>query len=381
MKTPSCRPVPPSACSRPSSSPVTPPFQTNMLLSSLYDALRPYVFQLDPEVAHERTFALVESLARVPGSLKVLQQGTPGPDPRLMTRLWGHVLPSPIGIAAGFDKDARIYNALFALGFSAVEVGTVTPRPQPGNPKPRLFRLPEDEALINRFGFNNAGAAAMQQRLQQQAPQGLLGVNLGKNKDTPLAEAPEDYVRGLEAFHGLADYLVINISSPNTENLRSLQSEAALQELLDRCFSRRDQLAQLSGKATPLLVKLAPDWEAEALEQSLSVLQTFPLDGVVATNTTLDRAGLQSRHRDETGGLSGRPLQERSTAFIRHLRSVLPAEMPILGVGGVFTGADVHEKLQAGATLVQVYTSLIYRGPGLARMLQQELLAYREATA
>ncbi len=352
-----------------------------MLLSSLYAALRPSLFQLEAEDAHERTFSLVERVTRVPGSLSALKWGTPTPDPRLMTRLWGHVLPSPLGIAAGFDKDARIYNALFSLGFSAVEVGTVTPRPQPGNPRPRLFRLPEDEALINRFGFNNAGAAAMRQRLERQAPQGLLGVNLGKNKDTPLPEAPEDYVQGLEAFHGLADYLVINISSPNTENLRSLQSDQALQTLLDRCFTRREQLASRHGRATPLLVKLAPDWEEAALEQSLHVLQQFPLDGVVATNTTLDRTGLQSRHQGETGGLSGRPLQTRSTEFIRHLRQVLPPEMPILGVGGVFTGQDVFDKLEAGATLVQVYTSLVYRGPGLARLLHQELQACLEAQA
>lgn len=340
---------------------------------SLYPRLRPTLFQLDAETAHEQAFALVERLQRVPGALEGLCKLVPPPDSRLRTRLWGHVLPSPIAVAAGFDKDARIYNALFALGFSAVEVGTVTPRPQPGNPLPRLFRLPEDEALINRFGFNNSGAEALREHLAAQAPRGLLGVNLGKNKDTPLEQAPEDYLHGLDTFHGLADYLVINVSSPNTENLRRLQGEEALKVLLDRCFTRREQLTRIQGRSTPLLIKLAPDWSPAALERSLKVLRQFPLDGVVATNTTLERSGLQSPLRQETGGLSGRPLRQRSTALIRHLRQVLPPEMHILGAGGVFTGEEVLEKLQAGATLVQVYTGLIYRGPGLASLLHSEL--------
>ena len=259
------------------------------------------------------------------------------------------------------------------MGFSFVEIGTVTPRPQPGNPKPRLFRLAEDEALINRLGFNNHGAEALSLRLTQHPPQGILGINLGKNKDTPLEHAVEDYERGLETLYAHADYLVINISSPNTEQLRSLQQETELEKLLSRLVKARNRQAETDTRKVPLLVKLAPDWEEDALERSLAVIREQDVQGLVATNTTLARPALQSRHAGETGGLSGKPLRRQATDVIRKIRHAVGPELSIIGVGGVFSGADAYEKLQAGASLVQVYSALIYQGPGLVNRLKLEL--------
>ena len=338
-----------------------------------YRALRPWLFRKDAEAAHEQMLAVVSRIRQSPLLLKLLE-ATALPSPEsLKTRIWGRTLPSPIGLAAGFDKDGRIYNPLFLLGFGFVEVGTVTPRPQPGNPKPRLFRLPEDEALINRLGFNNQGAEALQQRLTRQPRQGFLGINLGKNKETPLEHAVEDYERGLEALYFHADYLVLNISSPNTEQLRSLQHESELEKLLSRLVQSRNRQAESSGRKVPLLVKLAPDWEDYALVRSLEVIREQDVQGIVATNTTLARPVLQSRHAHETGGLSGRPLRTRATEVIRMIRQTVGLELPIIGVGGVFSGADAYEKIKAGANLVQIYSALIYQGPGLVNQLKLDL--------
>jgi len=338
-----------------------------------YRAVRPWLFRKDPETAHEQMLALASRMGQSPTWLRLLE-ATARPNPKsLKTELWGRTFPNPIGLAAGFDKDGRIYNTLFALGFGFVEIGTVTPRPQPGNPKPRLFRLAEDEALINRLGFNNHGAEALSLRLTQHPPQGILGINLGKNKDTPLEHAVEDYERGLETLYAHADYLVINISSPNTEQLRSLQQETELEKLLSRLVKARNRQAETDTRKVPLLVKLAPDWEEDALERSLAVIREQDVQGLVATNTTLARPALQSRHAGETGGLSGKPLRRQATDVIRKIRHAVGPELSIIGVGGVFSGADAYEKLQAGASLVQVYSALIYQGPGLVNRLKLEL--------
>ena len=350
--------------------------RTNWLPASLdwsYRLLRPWFFRQEAETVHGQMLALISRMGQSSTLLKLLKV-TAQPSPEsLKTEIWGQTLANPIGLAAGFDKDGRIYNPLFALGFGFVEIGTITPRPQPGNPKPRLFRLPEDKALINRLGFNNHGAEAVHQRLCQHPPQGVLGINLGKNKNTPLAQAVEDYERGLETLYNHADYLVINISSPNTEQLRSLQQEAELEKLLSRLVQARNRQAESSGRKVPMLVKLAPDWEDFALVQSLEVIRKQDVQGIVATNTTLARPALQSRHADETGGLSGCPLRARATEVIRMIRQTVGAELLIIGVGGVFSGADAYEKIRAGANLVQVYSALIYQGPGLVNHLKLEL--------
>ena len=350
--------------------------RTNWLPASLdwsYRLLRPWFFRQEAETVHGQMLALISRMGQSSTLLKLLKV-TAQPSPEsLKTEIWGQTLANPIGLAAGFDKDGRIYNPLFALGFGFVEIGTITPRPQPGNPKPRLCRLPEDKALINRLGFNNHGAEALHQRLCQQPPQGVLGINLGKNKDTPLADAVEDYERGLETLYAHADYLVINISSPNTEQLRSLQQEPELEKLLSRLVQARNRQAESSGRKVPLLVKLAPDWEDFALVRSLEVIRKQDVQGIVATNTTLARPVLQSRHANETGGLSGYPLRARATEVIRMIRQTVGPELPIIGVGGVFSGADAYEKIRAGANLVQVYSALIYQGPGLVNSLKLDL--------
>jgi dihydroorotate dehydrogenase len=253
-------------------------------------------------------------------------------------------------------------------------VGTVTPFPQPGNEIPRLFRLPEDHALINRLGFNNDGLESLIEKLQVRKSHGILGINLGKNKDTPLEHAGEDYLRGLSATHAWADYFCINISSPNTEDLRQLQEGDQLSRLLEQLCSQREMLDREAGKKTPLLIKLAPDWEEEALQKSIERIKTFPLDGVVATNTTLSREGLTSPLSRESGGLSGKPLLKSSNKVIKTLYREIGAQIPIIGVGGIFTAEDAYAKIKAGASAVQIYTGLIYQGPGLVRELKKGLV-------
>ena len=363
-------------------------------LNYLYRQLRPLLFAGDAEKVHERMLTSVEFISKIPGFLPLLRSLFLEENPLLRTQLFDKTLNNPIGLAAGFDKDGRIHPALFALGFGFVEIGTVTPRPQEGNPRPRLFRLREDHAVINRMGFNNQGAWKMAERLvantlkiksadadifelSEDYPaniaSGMLGINIGKNKDTSLEKATDDYVSALSTLHPFAEYFTLNISSPNTEDLRNLQEKEALRILLDSVCARRDELDRNHSRNTPLLVKLAPDLDGDALENSVHVIQEFSIQGVIATNTTVERPELKSKNRTETGGLSGKPLQKRSTAMIRTLFAELGADIPIIGVGGIFNGADAYEKIRAGAAAVQIYTALIYEGPGLVRKVKEEL--------
>ena len=363
-------------------------------LNYLYHQLRPCLFAGDAEKVHERMLTCVEFISKIPGFLPLLRSQFLDENPLLRTKLFVKTINNPIGLAAGFDKDGRIHPALFALGFGFVEIGTVTPRPQEGNPRPRLFRLKEDHAVINRMGFNNQGAWKMAERLvantlkiksadadifelSEDYPaniaSGMLGINIGKNKDTSLEKATDDYVSALSTLHPFAEYFTLNISSPNTEDLRNLQEKEALRILLDSVCARRDELDRNHSRNTPLLVKLAPDLDGDALENSVRVIQEFSIQGVIATNTTVERPELKSKNRTETGGLSGKPLQKRSTAMIRTLFAELGADIPIIGVGGIFNGADAYEKIRAGAAAVQIYTALIYEGPGLVRKVKEEL--------
>lgn len=289
-------------------------------------------------------------------------------DPILATRLWGLEFPNPVGLAAGFDKHAEAPDALLALGFGSVEIGSVTPRPQPGNPRPRVFRLPEDGAVINRYGFNSEGIAAVAARLNARPRGGVLGVNLGKNKDS--ADAAEDYAAGAAALARFADYLVINVSSPNTPGLRALQDRAALDALVARVQ------AALPDHPPPLLVKIAPDMAAEDLADIAAVARARELAGIIVSNTTIARpADLRGTARGETGGLSGRPLFASSTAVLRDMRRLTGGTIALIGVGGIASGADAYAKIRAGASLVQLYTALVYDGPGLVARIKRELAA------
>lgn len=274
--------------------------------------------------------------------------------------------PNAVGLAAGLDKNGEYMDALAALGFGFIEVGTVTPRPQPGNPRPRLFRLPEAGAIINRMGFNNAGVDTLLGNVQRARYRGILGINIGKNFDTPVERAVDDYLIGLRKVYGAASYVAVNVSSPNTPNLRSLQQHDVLSALLSRLKSEQRLLAKRHGKYVPVAVKIAPDLSAEMVAEIAAVIRDEGIDAVIATNTTLAReavAGL--RHGDETGGLSGAPLMRRATEVVRQLHAVLGTAVPVIAVGGIFSGADAMAKMNAGASLVQVYSGLIYRGPAL----------------
>jgi dihydroorotate dehydrogenase len=329
-----------------------------------YALTRPFLFGLDPEQAHDLT---LDAIARL--------QHTP------LARLWarpriddpvtvaGLRFPNRLGLAAGLDKNGRCIDGLGAMGFGFIEVGTVTPKAQPGNPKPRMFRLVAADALINRLGFNNDGLDAFVANVRRarsfRAAGGILGLNIGKNAATPIERAADDYLAGLDGVYPHADYVTVNISSPNTKNLRELQGDAALDALLGALVARREELARAHGRRVPMFVKIAPDLDEAQLDLIAAALVRHGLDGVIATNTTIARdavAGLP--HAQEAGGLSGRPLQQASNRVIRRLRAALPA-LPIIGVGGVLSAADARAKLEAGATLVQLYTGLIYRGPAL----------------
>ena len=329
----------------------------------------PILFLLPAEAAHRLSIWALK-LGLVPGA-RQKQVGI------LATEFCGLPLPNPIGLAAGYDKDCEIPGALLGLGFGFVEAGTVTPRPQPGNPKPRLFRLVEDGAVINRFGFNSRGHDEFSNNLDDWRASngtGLVGVNVGKNKDSEDAAA--DYVAGVRRFAGVADYLVVNISSPNTPGLRDLQSKARLEKLTVAVIKARDAAAAKSddGRRCPLLIKIAPDLDESALEDIAEIALQNSIDGIIATNTTVARPpGLRDAAASETGGLSGRPLFEPSTRLLGDLYRLTGGNVPLIGVGGVFTGRQAYEKILAGASLVQIYTSLIYRGPGAAPRICAEL--------
>ena len=328
------------------------------------------MFSLDPETAHELTLHALAGTQGTPFQLAYKMSRVEDP-----IKLAGLTFPNRVGLAAGLDKNARCIDALAAIGFGSVEVGTVTPLPQSGNPKPRMFRLPQQQALINRLGFNNEGLdafianvkrSALYQERQSRATPMLLGLNIGKNAATPIERATDDYLIALNGVYPYADYVAINISSPNTKNLRSLQSDEALDGLLGALAKRREALARQHGKRTPLFVKIAPDLDQAQINGIAIALRRHGMDGVIATNTTLARDAVQGlAHADEAGGLSGAPLLVQSNRVITQLRAALGAGFPIIGVGGIMSAQDAVSKIRAGADLVQIYTGLIYQGPAL----------------
>ncbi len=328
----------------------------------MYSLARPFLFGLDPERAHALGLSALETAYR--SGMNPLLARKPQPFP---TRVFGLQFPNPVGLAAGLDKNGAHVDALLALGFGFVEVGTVTPKPQSGNPKPRMFRLPKYRAIINRLGFNNAGVDALVANVSRaRRKDGLLGINIGKNKDTPNESAARDYLHCLERVYPLADYVTVNISSPNTAGLRELQEEQALRQLLGTLREAQERLGAQHRKRVPMLVKLAPDLSDADIDAVGRVLTDLQVDGVVATNTTISRIEIEhSRLAREPGGLSGAPLMNKSTAVLRMLRTRLPDSIPLVGVGGIMSGADAMQKNSAGAALVQIYTGLIYRGPKL----------------
>ena len=333
-----------------------------------YALTRPFLFGLDPEQAHDLTLDAIARLQNTPAQCLWAQPRVDDP-----ATVAGLRFPNRVGLAAGLDKNGRCIDGLGAMGFGFIEVGTVTPLAQPGNAKPRMFRLPEARALINRLGFNNAGLAAFLGNVQRartfRAAGGIVGLNIGKNAATPIERAADDYLLGLEVVYPHADYVTVNISSPNTQNLRSLQSDAALDALLAALVERREALRrQHGGKAVPMFLKIAPDLDEAQVRLIAATLLRHGLDGVIATNTTLARDAVQGlRHADEAGGLSGAPVLQASNRVIAQLRAALGPQFPIIGIGGVMSAEDALAKRRAGADLVQIYTGLIYAGPALVR--------------
>jgi dihydroorotate dehydrogenase len=325
-----------------------------------YNLLRPALFTLDPETAHDATLTSLNT-AHCLGLSRLIPK--PLDDPR---SVMGLNFPNPVGLAAGLDKNGECINGLAALGFGFIEIGTITPRPQPGNPRPRLFRLPEAKAIINRMGFNNHGVDVLVANVERANFKGVLGINIGKNADTPIEKAADDYLICLRKVYAHASYVTVNISSPNTKNLRQLQGGDELDALLSQLKLEQGKLAQQQGRYVPLALKIAPDLDAAQIKQIASLLIQHRIDGVIATNTTLSREGVEGLvHGNETGGLSGAPVKGKSTAVIRALSTELGGALPIIGVGGISSGADAVEKMQAGASLVQIYSGLIYRGQSL----------------
>ncbi|MEW9854858.1 quinone-dependent dihydroorotate dehydrogenase [Novosphingobium sp. M1R2S20] len=323
----------------------------------LYPLIRPLLFRIDPERAHGLA---LKALATRPG--KTAGSGA------LATRVAGLSFPNPVGMAAGFDKDAVALKGLLGLGFGSVEVGTLTPRPQAGNPRPRLFRLVEDRAVINRMGFNNGGVADALTRLAaRDRASGIVGVNIGANKDS--SDRVADYRSGMRAVAPLADYVTVNISSPNTPGLRALQDKGALDELLDAVLTERDA----SGKRVPVFLKVAPDLEPADIDDIAEVTIARGIDGLIVSNTTIARPPLRSRHAGEAGGLSGAPLKDAALQRLRDFRSATGGALPLIGVGGIATAEDAWERIRAGASLIQLYSAMVYEGPGIARSICQGL--------
>ena len=333
--------------------------------------IRPLLFLMNAEQAHHFTFKTLKVLFQIPG-VKAITSLFFGSLKGREKQVMGLHFKNPVGLAAGFDKDAKLYNELSAFGFGFIEVGTLTPKPQDGNPKPRLFRIVEDEAVINRMGFNNGGLDAAALRLAKKKTDIIIGGNIGKNKVTPNDVATSDYIKGVEALHDVVDYFVVNVSSPNTPNLRELQEKEPLKALLKEVKAKNEELG-----AKPLMLKIAPDLTDGQLDDIVGIVNELKLSGVVATNTTISRAGLKASQEKVAamgaGGLSGKILRERSTEVVRYLRNKLSADIAIIAVGGIFTGKDAKEKLDAGADLVQVWTGFLYEGPAMVRRMLRSL--------
>ncbi|GAA0820016.1 quinone-dependent dihydroorotate dehydrogenase [Colwellia asteriadis] len=328
-----------------------------------YPAIRKVLFQFDAETIHELTIKGLKSTGKSPVNV-LYKQSVPNKPVTVM----GIKFPNPVGLAAGLDKNGECINAFAAMGFGFVEVGTVTPRPQPGNDKPRIFRLPKANAVINRMGFNNKGVDYLVSQVQAANFKGVLGINIGKNKDTPEENAKDDYIHCMRKVYNFASYITVNISSPNTPGLRSLQYGEALNELLSALKAEQTALAEQYDKYVPVAVKIAPDLSAEEVNSIAQSLIDNNIDGVIATNTTLSREGVEGlEFGDEQGGLSGAPVKDKSTQVIKLLSQALNNKLPIIGVGGIASSEDANEKLQAGASLVQVYTGFIYQGPPLVK--------------
>jgi dihydroorotate dehydrogenase len=338
----------------------------------LYALARPLLFALDPETAHNLTLPALRR-ANALGMTGLVKK--PAPDPRTVM---GITFPNPVGLAAGLDKDGAYIDGLAALGFGSIEIGTVTPRPQAGNPRPRIFRLPSARGVINRMGFNNGGVDAFVANVQAsrfyQEKQGVLGLNIGKNADTPIERAAEDYLHCLRKVYPYASYVTVNISSPNTKNLRQLQDASELDALLAQLKGEQSRLADEHGRYVPLALKIAPDVDADQIRDIGAALLRHGIDGVIATNTTLSRRDVERvRHGNEQGGLSGAPVFDLSNIVIRALRKEVGDAVPIIGVGGILSGRDAKAKIKAGAQMVQLYSGLIYRGPALVRECAQAL--------
>ena len=343
----------------------------------MYGLARPFLFGLDAERAHGLGLKSLEAAYRT--GLNPLLSRKPAP---LRTRAFGIDFPNPVGLAAGLDKNGAHIDALLALGFGFVEVGTTTPRPQAGNPKPRMFRLPAHRAVINRLGFNNDGVDALVRNVEKARRLGILGINIGKNKDTPNERAVDDYVYCLERVYPLCDYVTVNISSPNTAGLRELQEQETLRRFIGDLREVQEELAAVHRHRTPMLIKLAPDLREAEIDATAQVLNLARVDGVIMGNTTIGREGVATaRHAEEAGGLSGAPLYGKSTAALRRLRTRLDASIPIIGVGGILSGADAAGKVAAGASLVQFYTGMVYRGPELIGECVNAIRRRREGVA
>ena len=341
--------------------------------------LKPLLFRLAPEKAHKTTVKLFKTLCAIPGVKSIFKGVYHYEHPNLRKELFGLTFDNPVGLAAGFDKDAEVIDEFSHLGFGFIEIGTVTPKGQPGNPQPRLFRLTEDEALINRMGFNNEGMEAALERLKNRKSKIILGGNIGKNKVTPNEQATDDYLLSFNKLHDYVDYFVVNVSSPNTPNLRELQEKEPLKQLLLTLQKANSEKA----KSKPILLKIAPDLTNEQLDDIIEIAGEINLDGLIATNTTINRSGLQTSNENleaiGNGGLSGKPLKNRSTEVIRYIHQQSGGSIPIIGVGGIHSAEDALEKFEAGASLVQLYTGFIYEGPSLIKQINQKLLRSQQA--
>lgn len=339
----------------------------------MYKYVRPLIFQLSPETAHDFSIKALGVYGKT-GLSKLV-----GKQPQsLPTTVMGLEFPNPVGLAAGLDKNGDAILGLSALGFGFIEIGTITPRPQPGNPKPRIFRLPQAEAVINRMGFNNKGVEHLVGQVEKAKFKGVLGINIGKNVDTPVERAEEDYIICLDRVYSHADYITVNISSPNTPGLRSLQFGDSLKTLLDCLQERKQELSEKHDKIVPIAVKIAPDMTDEEVCQVAQIVLDSGMDGIIATNTTLDREPVYGMlYADEAGGLSGAPVRDKSTHVIRVLAEQLQGRLPIIGVGGITEGQHAAEKIEAGASLVQVYSGFLYKGPALIRDSVDAIAALR----